>query len=123
MAQSYSVLSIFTTLVIVLCLAIWAPATCSADQNVAGGINFLGLPWGLPCLQSVIGTDGCVQEVVSSFLSLQPRFLGPQCCRASITVDDNCWPKIFPLNPFFPPLLKSFCASQLPPTTPPSTID
>ncbi|CAI9089655.1 OLC1v1024269C1 [Oldenlandia corymbosa var. corymbosa] len=99
----------FAALAVASLLVIWAPATCSGDD----GINFLGLPWGLPCLQAVIGTDGCVQEVVSSFITLQPRILGPQCCRASITVDDGCWPKIFPLNPFFPPLLKSFCVSQL----------
>ncbi|CAI9094948.1 OLC1v1030786C1 [Oldenlandia corymbosa var. corymbosa] len=115
MARFSSAVSVTRFVTVVVCLAIWAPAACSGDVIQADGVNFLGLPWGLPCLQAVLGTEGCVQELVSSFLSLQPRFLGPECCKASVTVDDNCWPKIFPLNPFFPPLLKSFCLSELHP--------
>lgn len=104
--------TISATAIVLVCLAIWAVSPCSAQQNPAG-VNFLGLPWGLPCLQAVLGTQGCTAELVSSFLSLQPRILGPECCKAAISIDDNCWPKIFPFNPLFPPLIKSFCTVQL----------
>ncbi|ESQ38659.1 hypothetical protein EUTSA_v10029285mg [Eutrema salsugineum] len=30
------------------------------------------------------------------------------------TLDANCWPHMFPLNPFFPPLLKDNCARIVP---------
>ncbi|KAL3532270.1 hypothetical protein ACH5RR_005791 [Cinchona calisaya] len=101
---------------VVLCLAIWA-APC------IGTVDLIGVGFGLPCLQAVVSTQGCIEELVTSFLSLQSRILGPECCKALIGVDDNCWPKIFPLNPFFPPLLKSFCtgiANQplIPPAAP-----
>uniref|UniRef100_A0A2N9IAT3 Prolamin-like domain-containing protein n=1 Tax=Fagus sylvatica TaxID=28930 RepID=A0A2N9IAT3_FAGSY len=35
---------------------------------------------------------------------------GLACCKAITDVSDKCWPKMFPLNPMFPPLLKSNCA-------------
>ncbi|ESQ38658.1 hypothetical protein EUTSA_v10029307mg [Eutrema salsugineum] len=36
------------------------------------------------------------------------------CCKAFSTLDANCWPHMFPLNPFFPPLLKENCARIVP---------
>ncbi|CAL9243435.1 unnamed protein product [Arabidopsis halleri] len=42
-----------------------------------------------------------------------PQFfenVGPTCCKAFTEVDAKCWPKMFPLNPLFPPLLKDGCS-------------
>ncbi|KAG2280728.1 hypothetical protein Bca52824_051948 [Brassica carinata] len=36
------------------------------------------------------------------------------CCKVFSTLDANCWPHMFPLNPFFPPLLKENCARIIP---------
>ncbi|PIA33095.1 hypothetical protein AQUCO_04200095v1 [Aquilegia coerulea] len=70
------------------------------------------------CLASFQTTQGCTQEIISSFFSFQVRLLGPSCCKALIAIDNNCWPKLFPFNPFFPPLLKNYCTIQLPKTNP-----
>ncbi|KAI5679626.1 hypothetical protein M9H77_00853 [Catharanthus roseus] len=67
-----------------------------------------------PCLVSFVNTQGCIQELIASFLSLQVHLLGPQCCKAAMAIDDNCWPKIFPLNPLFPPEVKNYCATIVP---------
>ncbi|PIA33091.1 hypothetical protein AQUCO_04200092v1 [Aquilegia coerulea] len=64
------------------------------------------------CLASFQTTQGCTQEIISSFFSFQVRPLGPSCCKALTSIDSNCWPKLFPFNPFFPPLLKNYCAAQ-----------
>ncbi|PIA33094.1 hypothetical protein AQUCO_04200094v1 [Aquilegia coerulea] len=73
------------------------------------------------CLASFQTTQGCTQEIISSFFSFQVRLLGPSCCKALTSIDSNCWPKLFPFNPFFPPLLKNYCTSQLPKANPSPT--
>ncbi|KAK0574659.1 hypothetical protein LWI29_026830 [Acer saccharum] len=79
------------------------------------------------CLSTLQSVQGCVQEIITSFLSHQVKLIGPACCKALNEVDDNCWPKVFPLDPFFPTLLKNYCATVVPggasPTpTPPAKL-
>ncbi|EEF30070.1 conserved hypothetical protein [Ricinus communis] len=35
--------------------------------------------------------------------------IGTACCNAILSIEDNCWPQMFPLHPFLAPLLKGFC--------------
>ncbi|KAF5197897.1 egg cell-secreted-like protein [Thalictrum thalictroides] len=77
-------------------------------------------PIAAKCLNSLTTTQGCTQEVITSFFSCQVRLFGPSCCKALTAIDNSCWPKLFP---FFPPLLKNYCTNQLPKENPsPSPI-
>lgn len=61
------------------------------------------------CLSTTGDIPGCVQEVITSFLTLQIR-IGPQCCKALLDVEDNCWSQVFPLlTSSFPLCIRSFC--------------
>ncbi|XP_022751667.1 egg cell-secreted protein 1.2-like [Durio zibethinus] len=102
-------------------------ATCSAvlvqpglaqllPPNLGVIPNLPGLlPPGTPleiqqCWSALTNIQGCVWEILRSVLSAQFGSIGPDCCKAITTVNENCWPKMFPLNPFFPYLLKGNCA-------------
>nr|XP_009782409.1 PREDICTED: uncharacterized protein LOC104231154 [Nicotiana sylvestris] len=76
------------------------------------------------CLASVLNVPGCVEEILTSFLSIRFRLIGPQCCKAALDIEERCWPKIFPLSSLFPLTLRSFCSIQgsLPPTFPPPQV-
>ncbi|KVH93762.1 egg cell-secreted protein 1.4-like [Cynara cardunculus var. scolymus] len=37
--------------------------------------------------------------------------IGPTCCKAATSMNSGCWPKIFPFNPFFPPILQIICSN------------
>ncbi|PIN22222.1 hypothetical protein CDL12_05071 [Handroanthus impetiginosus] len=65
---------------------------------------------------------GCLHEFTSSILTLQPRLVGPLCCKAFLRIDESCWPKIFPVNLAFPHSLKNYCVvlQGLPQALPPS---
>ncbi|PIN22220.1 hypothetical protein CDL12_05069 [Handroanthus impetiginosus] len=92
---------------LVTCISILATPALS---HLLGDLGLLGdAPKIKECLKSVFGVRGCIHEIIFSVLSLQPRLLGPACCKAFLQIDENCWPKVFPLNPTFPPLLKSYC--------------
>ncbi|KAK1359261.1 hypothetical protein POM88_043735 [Heracleum sosnowskyi] len=61
------------------------------------------------CLSTIGDIPGCVEEVITSFLTLQIT-IGPQCCKALLDVEDNCWSQVFPLiTSTFPLCLRSFC--------------
>ncbi|KAF6158058.1 hypothetical protein GIB67_014852 [Kingdonia uniflora] len=66
------------------------------------------------CLSTIRSVEGCIEEVISSFLSTQVRLIGQSCCKAIVKVSDKCLPKIFPSNPLFPPLIKNFCGRLVP---------
>ncbi|KAF6138763.1 hypothetical protein GIB67_040895 [Kingdonia uniflora] len=70
------------------------------------------------CLSTIRSEEGCMEEVISSFLRGQVR-LGLSYCKAIVKVSDKCLPKIFPSNPLFSPLIKNFC-DRLVPITPAS---
>ncbi|KAK1551337.1 hypothetical protein Q3G72_034097 [Acer saccharum] len=53
-------------------------------------------------------------EIYTYFMSGQIGKIGPVCCSTIAQVSEDCWPKMFPINPLFPPLLKTACAAPLP---------
>ncbi|CAN8243725.1 unnamed protein product [Cochlearia groenlandica] len=62
------------------------------------------------CWSSVISVEGCVVEIYKSIVTGKFENVGPACCKAFSEVDAKCWPKMFPLNPLFPRLLKDGCS-------------
>ena len=54
-----------------------------------GGLEGLGGLGNDQCLSSLIGVNGCVQEVIMSALSFQFGLIGPACCQAVVDIDDN----------------------------------
>ncbi|XVF83486.1 hypothetical protein PTKIN_Ptkin16aG0492000 [Pterospermum kingtungense] len=63
------------------------------------------------CWSALTNIQGCLFEIYRYAISSQFGQIGPDCCRAINTVTEGCWPKMFPLVPLFPPLLKNNCAS------------
>ncbi|XP_056844726.1 uncharacterized protein LOC108833885 [Raphanus sativus] len=64
----------------------------------------------IKCWSSLFSVEGCVLEISRSIFSGKFENVEAACCKAFSTLDANCWPHMFPLNPFFPPLLKENCA-------------
>ncbi|EOA14771.1 hypothetical protein CARUB_v10028070mg [Capsella rubella] len=62
------------------------------------------------CLSSLVSVQGCLTEIYKSVITRKFGNVGPICCKALTTIDAKCWPQMFPLNPFFPPLLKNECS-------------
>ena len=61
------------------------------------------------CLSTIGDIPGCVEEVITSILTIQIR-IGPQCCRAVLDVEDNCWGQVFPLiTSTFPLSIRRYC--------------
>ncbi|KAL6222131.1 hypothetical protein ACLB2K_005523 [Fragaria x ananassa] len=71
----------------------------------------------LKCWSSLIGVTGFVMEIFHSVFSLRFGSISADCCKAFLTVEDNCLPKMFPPT-LFPPLLKNICALQGAPAPP-----
>ncbi|CAH8360570.1 unnamed protein product [Eruca vesicaria subsp. sativa] len=66
------------------------------------------------CWSSLFNVNGCVLQLFESVFSGKFGNVGIACCKAFSTIDANCWPHMFPLNPFFPPLIKDNCAHIFP---------
>ncbi|CAA7057816.1 unnamed protein product [Microthlaspi erraticum] len=66
------------------------------------------------CWSSLFDVEGCVLEISKSIFSGKFENVEAACCKVFSTLDANCWPQMFPLNPFFPPLLKDNCARIVP---------
>ncbi|KAK8682983.1 hypothetical protein V6N13_039059 [Hibiscus sabdariffa] len=62
------------------------------------------------CWSAVFNVKGCMWEIYRSFFTAEVGSIGPGCCKAFTTINENCWPKMFPVNPSFPTLLKDHCA-------------
>ncbi|XP_038699736.1 uncharacterized protein LOC119997037 [Tripterygium wilfordii] len=97
------------------CMSIFAPA------GLAQLLPFPPLPplpFGIganpQCWSSITGIQGCVLEIITSFTTGKIGVIGPACCTAITNIQSDCWPKLFPLNPFFPAGLKTFCAAPTP---------
>ncbi|CAH8334008.1 unnamed protein product [Eruca vesicaria subsp. sativa] len=105
-------------LIISLCAVIFVPRGVAEMQNPQGipGIFPPGLvPVDLvKCWWSLYNIQGCVLAISTSFLSGKFENIEAECCKAFSSLDANCWPHMFPLNPFFPPLLKENCAHIIP---------
>ncbi|XVE98426.1 hypothetical protein REPUB_Repub03eG0105400 [Reevesia pubescens] len=73
------------------------------------------LPPGTPleiqeCWSGLAEIQGCISEIFQSLFSGQFGSIGPNCCKAFTQIKQDCWPKMFPFQPSFPPFLKNFCA-------------
>ncbi|CAN6850810.1 unnamed protein product, partial [Brassica oleracea] len=66
------------------------------------------------CWSSLFTVQGCVLAISNSFFSGKFENVEAACCKLFSTLDANCWPHMFPLNPFFPPLLKDNCSPIIP---------
>ncbi|XP_055822611.1 uncharacterized protein LOC129891325 [Solanum dulcamara] len=71
------------------------------------------------CLATLRNTPNCIQEILGALFKIPFHFIGPpfqsigpQCCKVVIDIEDNCWPKIFPISPLFPLTLKNLCNTQ-----------
>ncbi|CAN8248237.1 unnamed protein product [Cochlearia groenlandica] len=62
------------------------------------------------CWSSLFSVEGCVVEIYKSVVTGKFENVGPACCKAFSEVDAKCWPKMFPLYPLFPRLLKDGCS-------------
>ena len=118
--------AIYSASLLVAIVSIFVAPTLAQIPGGVGGP--LGLP-GTDCMASIRGTEGCVQAIMTSFLRAQIQQIGSACCRAFLNVSDNCWLKMFPYNPSFPPLVtspplvKSYCMTQGQSMTPPLPIN
>ena len=100
-----------------------APSPLGNDQTIESKLSMPGLLLPFPglspgqsgqdilqCWSSLTSIEGCINEIYGSLSKGKFGVSGPACCKAITNVTDKCWPKMFPLNPMFPPLLKSNCA-------------
>ncbi|GFP80801.1 hypothetical protein PHJA_000223400, partial [Phtheirospermum japonicum] len=95
-------------------LIVCCASTLVAVTHSVGELD-LELPDVQQCLSPILAVPGCLNQLIDSSLTLQPQLLGPPCCNAFLQIDQNCWPKMFPLNPAFPPSLKYYCLGLPPP--------
>ncbi|KAK8655233.1 hypothetical protein V6N13_107821 [Hibiscus sabdariffa] len=70
------------------------------------------------CWSSLTSIQGCVLEISTSFFQGKTGGISPACCQAITQISDNCWHKMFPLNPLFPPVLRKSCSTPTPPAGP-----
>ncbi|PRQ51900.1 putative Prolamin-like domain-containing protein [Rosa chinensis] len=63
------------------------------------------------CWSSLRNIQGCVSEIFTSIFTHKIE-VSPACCKAFLAIEESCWPKMFPLTPFFAPLLKNTCAQK-----------
>ncbi|CAA7051862.1 unnamed protein product [Microthlaspi erraticum] len=103
-------------LVVALCVAVLITPGAANDQPPnSSSKSPLTSPIDIEkCWSSLFNVEGCVLELFKSVFSGKFGNVGVACCKAYSTIDANCWPHMFPLNPFFPPLLKDNCAHIVP---------
>ncbi|EOA15082.1 hypothetical protein CARUB_v10028449mg [Capsella rubella] len=88
-----------------------APALATSKLSIVPGFSLPGSPIDITkCWSSISSVEGCVAEIFKSVFTRKFGNVGPMCCKAFSDVDSKCWPHMFPLHPFFPPLLKDTCS-------------
>ncbi|KAJ4911443.1 hypothetical protein Rs2_06064 [Raphanus sativus] len=113
---SKTIVSVY--LIISLCASIFITRGVAQIQNPQANPGLF--PPGLvpvdlvKCWSSLFNVQGCVLAISNSFLSGNFENVEAACCKVFSTLDANCWPQMFPLNLFFPPLLKDNCARIVP---------
>ncbi|KAL1204001.1 hypothetical protein V5N11_011844 [Cardamine amara subsp. amara] len=98
-------------LVVVCAAALITPGVVAHEQSKSSMNSPIDLE---KCWSSLFNVQGCVLELYKSIFSGKFGDVGVACCKAFSTIDANCWPHMFPLNPFFLPLLKDNCAHIVP---------
>ncbi|CAA7024792.1 unnamed protein product [Microthlaspi erraticum] len=104
-------------LVVSLCATIFVTQGVSQMQKqpTVPGLFPFGSPVDLvKCWSSLFTVEGCVLEISKVIFSGNFKNVEAACCKVFSSLDANCWPHMFPLNPFFPPLLKDNCARIVP---------
>ncbi|KDO73582.1 uncharacterized protein LOC102621105 [Citrus sinensis] len=109
-------------MLIAVCIAILVPTGLGQEVptlpfgQIPGEIPGLLVPISdvIECWSSLTNIPTCLTEIYGSFLGGQIGQIGPACCDAINRISGSCWPKMFPLSPSFPSLLKNYCA--LPPS-------
>ncbi|CAA7024769.1 unnamed protein product [Microthlaspi erraticum] len=104
-------------LIVSLCAAIFVTQGVAQTQTppTVPGLFPPGLVVDLvKCWSSLFSVEGCVLEISKSIFSGKFENVEAACCKVFKSLDTNCWPQMFPLNPFFPPLLKDNCARIVP---------
>ncbi|XWS27096.1 hypothetical protein CRYUN_Cryun26dG0087000 [Craigia yunnanensis] len=56
------------------------------------------------------GVQGSALAIYRSIFGGEFGSIGPAFCKAFISIGSNCLPKMFPLNHYFPSVLKDSCA-------------
>ena len=62
------------------------------------------------CWSSLSIINRYVDEIYVTLSRGKFSLVGLACCKSIIVISHKCWPKMFPLNPLFPLLLRSKCA-------------
>lgn len=106
--------TIFCSIALIVASVSVLQSAIVAEPSLGLGLEVFGrVGPGGDCLATLTGFQDCAQEVVSSMATFQVQLVGPECCRALAEADNKCWPKALPVNPFYPPLLKNHCSTQL----------
>ncbi|XVF19266.1 hypothetical protein REPUB_Repub11eG0095100 [Reevesia pubescens] len=90
-------------------LMFWLVATCIAAVSI--------VPFGsaeetkdlVACLSSFTSVEGCIEAIDKAVSYKKFGDLEHACCQAITLLSDNCWPIVFPDQPFIPFLLKTVC--------------
>ena len=108
----------FLVLLIVACMAMLVPMGLAQAPQASLVVPLNGhLPEVsekdiMQCWSSLTNIEGCMLEIYRSLFRGQIGTIGFDCCHAITAINENCWPTMFPYNPFFPPFLKSYCAGS-----------
>ena len=98
------------------------PSPLGVDQitvsklYLPGKLPFLGLSDGnwekdvAKCWSSLSSINRCVDEIYGTLSRGKFSLVGHACCKSITVISHKCWPKMFPLNPLFPSLLRRKCA-------------
>ncbi|CAF1861858.1 BnaC04g37340D [Brassica napus] len=97
-------------LIVTLCATILLQPGLAEVQVTPQSTSFHGSPIDLTkCWSSLFSVEDCVIDIYK--FSVTGKFgVNQACCKAFMDMDDKCWPKTFPFNPFFRPLLKNSCS-------------
>ncbi|XP_076918018.1 uncharacterized protein LOC143578270 [Bidens hawaiensis] len=76
------------------------------------------------CWEASFDLSKCTEEL-NRALRGEPIELTtwPDCCKAAKSTSEGCWPKVFPLDPLVPQLLKTYCPLFALPPPPPTTTN
>ncbi|XP_024012107.1 uncharacterized protein LOC112086743 [Eutrema salsugineum] len=68
------------------------------------------------CFSTLMNIPGCFAEIAQSIMTGKVVSIGPACCKAYLEAETSCTQQ-FPVNPFFPPMLKEQCSKIAGPPT------
>ncbi|KAH0886134.1 hypothetical protein HID58_062230 [Brassica napus] len=100
-------------LMVTLCATILLQPGLADVQVTPQFTSFPGSPIDLTkCWSSLFSVEDCVIDIYK--FSVTGKFgINQACCKAFMDMDDKCWRKMIPFNPFFRPLLKNSCSRRI----------